>query len=325
MFFRLTPILKVLLITNIAIYFINNLIFGGIVISGIPLHYWIIEIFALQPIHTDIIFSSNVDFGFGIWQLLTYQFLHADFGHLFFNMFALYMFSSELEETWGSAKFLVFYLISGIGAGLLHLLISPILGHSAPTIGASGSLYGVIIAFAMMNPDRKIIMFPLFIPIPARVFGLGMMALSLIIGITSSDGIAHFAHFGGALTGLFLLKFGEKTPLFRLARKYIKFGMQGNDYSGNYRNNIYSSSIFKRKQNKTTSDYHVEWSKPNQNTTTSYTSARKETPNLNNIEVGGVKVTQEKIDTILDKISVSGYQSLTEQEKYILTEISKKL
>ena len=220
MFFRLTPVLKTLLILNIAIYFLDNILLGMIPISGIPLKYWTMQLFALQPFDA---FSTN--FTFFPWQLLTYQFMHADFGHLFFNMFALWMFSTELEENWGSAKFLVFYLLSGIGAGLTHLVISPIIGQLAPTIGASGSLYGIILAFAMMNPDRKIMMFPLFIPIPARIFGIGMMILSFIIGLTSQDGVAHFAHFGGALTGLILLRVGEKTTIFRWSRRFLKIGL----------------------------------------------------------------------------------------------------
>lgn len=335
MFFRITPALKILLILNIAIYFINNLLFGGIVVSGIPLRYWVIDIFALQPIYDNYAITNSgiLGFGFGIWQLITYQFLHADFGHLFFNMFALYMFSTELEETWGSGKYLFFYLISGIGAGLLHLLISPLLGQTAPTIGASGSLYGIIIAFAMLNPDRRIIMFPLFIPIPARVFGIGMMAISLIIGLTSQDGIAHFAHFGGALTGILLLKFGERTPIFRFARKYVKFGIPSYEHidNSNRRRKINpSGSIFDRKYQSSdpNSNYYAHWSNPNKNVQTNVSQPKTYTKSsnvLNNIEIGGVIITQEKIDEILDKISESGYKSLTEQEKYILTEISKKI
>jgi hypothetical protein len=252
--------------------------------------------------------------------------MHGGFTHILFNMFGLWMFGSELEEHWGSAKFLVYYLCAGIGAGVLHMILSVMLGSVAPTIGASGSLYGIIIGFAMLNPDRKIMMFPLFIPIPARIFGIGMMVISMIMGLTSSDGIAHFAHFGGALTGLFLLKFGEATPLFKLSRKHIHFGIPSNEYINDWNKandwNSKKKVIWKKEQN-----YRVEWADNNaqiqQKTEQQGDKTRR--IKLNELEIGGVKITQEMIDAILDKISKTGYQSLTEQEKYILTEVSKLL
>jgi membrane associated rhomboid family serine protease len=320
MFFKLSPALKMLIIINVVVYFANNLLFGAITIAGAPLKFWIMKYFALIPIG-GYMTPSGIEFEFYPWQLITYQFMHGGFPHILFNMFGLWMFSSELEETWGSAKYLVFYLLCGIGAGLLHMLISLFMGSIAPTIGASGSLYGVIIGFAMLNPDRKIMMFPLFIPIPARIFGIGMMVLSIIMGVTSADGVAHFAHFGGALTGLILLKIGEKTPLFRISRKYINFGIPSNENTGDRQRNRRKID-FDRSQN-----YRVEWTQPSQ---TQQQTKNEETNNpkrvkLNNLEVAGVKITQEMIDAILDKISTNGYHSLTEQEKYILTEISKLL
>jgi hypothetical protein len=163
-------------------------------------------------------------------------------------------------------------------------------------------------------------MFPLFIPIPARMFGIGMMIFSAVMGFMSEDGIAHFAHFGGALTGLLLIKFGEKTPLFKIARKYLKFGIPSNEYFGHWQQR-------NKFNNKNEFTYHTTVSNFEHQENRNFT---QQTPpaksiNLNEFEVGGVKITQATIDSILDKIAKSGYQSLTEQEKYILTEISKKL
>lgn len=333
MFFRLTPILKVLLISNIFIYILNNLLFEFIFIYGVPLKNWIIDIFALQPIY-----NSYSEIGFGIWQLITYQFLHNDFGHLFFNMFALFMFSFELEKNWGSVKFLTIYLLSGIGAGILHLFVTYLLGQFAPTIGASGSLYGIILAFAMSNPDRKIFMFPIFIPIPAKIFGIGMMVISMVIGITSAggDGIAHFAHFGGALTGLLLYKYGEKTQIFNFLRRKFHFGIAGDEnlYNSNDNNTFFRKFERKRSrntneynnfQNITQDEYKVEWINPNNDDELKTTYNTNNYNKINNLEIDGIKISQETIDNILDKIANDGYKSLTEQEKYILTTITKLL
>lgn len=320
MFSRITPVLKILLILNITVYFLDSFLFKILIIDGVPLSYWIMKYFALQPIG-GFMTTSGMEFLFYPWQLITYQFMHGGFSHLFFNMFALWMFSSELEERWGSAKFLVYYLLSGIGAGLLHMLISSVMGSTAPTIGASGSLYGVIIGYAMLNPERKIMMFPIFIPIPARVFGIGMMIFSVILGVTSSDGVAHFAHFGGALTGLILTKWGEKTPLFKITRKYIKFGLPPmNEYTNTW--GSYNTG-YRRVQQQQYNNPYNQYNRPQVDV--DHNSNQPKQVKLTEIDVGGIKVTQETIDAILDKISKTGYHSLTEQEKYILTEISKHI
>ncbi|MDR0926607.1 MAG: rhomboid family intramembrane serine protease [Ignavibacteria bacterium] len=310
MFLRLTPVLKTLLLLNGLIFVLDSVLGSG-------LHKVIIGIFALQPIESYFVYGVG-EISFYPWQLITYQFLHGGFSHLFFNLFALWMFASELEERWGSAKFLVYYLLSGIGAGLVHMLVSYELGSMAPTIGASGSIYGVIIGYALLYPDRKLMIFPIFIPIPARIFAFGMMGISVVLGIFSLEGgVAHFAHFGGALTGILLLKFGEKTPIFKVARKYLKFGMPSNEYTGSYGGNVFGSA-----SKKGASGFNAFWSKSD--VKQSSTSSNKRI-NINSNDFGGQKVTQDTLDAILDKISSSGYASLTEQEKYILNELSKKL
>ncbi|MDD7438058.1 MAG: rhomboid family intramembrane serine protease [Bacteroidales bacterium] len=157
---------------------------------------------------------------FGIWQLVTYMFLHGNVSHIFFNMFALWMFGSTLERIWGSWRFLVFYLVTGVGAALVQELVwslsySPeLLAYYADallTIGASGAVYGILLGFGMMFPNAPI--FFLFIPIPikAKWFVLGYGLLELFYGVTgSADGVAHFAHLGGMLFGFILIKVWEK-------------------------------------------------------------------------------------------------------------------
>jgi membrane associated rhomboid family serine protease len=329
----MTPVQKTLIAVNVAVLILEYL-FSSLVIAGIPAKILFMQYFALIPFDGFVapagsnlygfITPTNMEFIFYPWQLITYQFMHGGFTHLFFNMFGIWMFSAELEEKWGSAKFLAYYLLAGIGAGILHMFISVSLGSIAPTIGASGSLYGIIIGFAMLNPDRKIMMFPLFIPIPARIFGIGMMVISVIMGVSSSDGIAHFAHFGGALTGLILVKFGERLPFFHLARRYFRFGIPSNEQFTNTDNMQNRFGGFNSEKG------YSQFTSQSSYTTTSTsqevkTDSKPKQFNLNNFDLGGTKVTQATVDAILDKISKTGYHSLTEQEKYILTEISKRL
>ena len=319
-FIRMTPVQKTLIAANVGVYVLGNVLFSSLVIAGIPMDFLLMKYFALQPFD-GYVTMGGIEFNFYPWQLITYQFMHGGFTHLFFNMFGIWMFSAELEEKWGSAKFLAYYLLAGIGAGILHMFISVSMGSIAPTIGASGSLYGIIIGFAMLNPDRKIMMFPLFIPIPARIFGIGMMVISVIMGVSSSDGIAHFAHFGGALTGLLLVKFGERLPFFSLARKYFRFGIPSNE-DNNWQNRFGGYDSERGFSQYTSQSYYTPTSTSQQEVKTN--SSPKQF-NLSELDLGGTKVTQATVDAILDKISKTGYHSLTEQEKYILTEISKRL
>jgi membrane associated rhomboid family serine protease len=146
-------------------------------------------------------------------QLITYQFVHAGFGHLFFNLFALWMFGSSLENLWGSKKMIFFYLISGVGSGLFHMIYTWIQLYYIPgsspgfvLVGASGAIYGLLLAYAFLFPDNYIYLY-FFIPLKAKFFVMILIALDLFGGIFSpqSSNIAHFAHIGGALTGLVIL------------------------------------------------------------------------------------------------------------------------
>ena len=149
--------------------------------------------------------------GFMPWQLVTYSFLHDGLGHLFFNMFALWMFGMELENAWGSYRFALFYFICVVGAGVTHL-VATLGGIPVPTVGASGGVFGVLLAFGMLFPDRSIFLFPFPFPIKARIYVIGYGLVSLFSGMSNvADGIAHFAHLGGMVFGYFLIRFWKRT------------------------------------------------------------------------------------------------------------------
>lgn len=144
---------------------------------------------------------------FHFWQPLTYMFMHANFSHIFCNMFAVLMFGPVLEENWGKIKYLTYYLVCGLGAAAVQLLVWYLTGSGGVTIGASGAVFGVLFAFGWLFPD--IPMFILFVPIPirARTMVLIYAAIELLAGFAdlSFDNVAHFAHLGGMLFGWLLL------------------------------------------------------------------------------------------------------------------------
>ena len=137
--------------------------------------------------------------------------MHASIDHIFFNMFALWMFGYVLENYWGTRRFIFYYLFCGVGAGLLNMII-PGMG---PTVGASGAVYGILLAFGMMFPEERIYLYFL-LPIKAKWFVIGYAALELFEGVfRSMDGVAHFAHLGGMLFGLLLILWWRKHPFSR--------------------------------------------------------------------------------------------------------------
>jgi membrane associated rhomboid family serine protease len=140
------------------------------------------------------------------WQLVSYGFLHGGFNHLFFNMFAVWMFGTTLEKSWGSQRFAVFYATCVIGAGIVQLLVQQLEGGLYPTIGASGGVFGLLLAYGVMWPDNRIFLIFLPVPIKAKWFVLIYGGLELLFGVTRSmPGIAHFAHLGGMIFGAGLL------------------------------------------------------------------------------------------------------------------------
>ena len=170
----------------------------------------IYELFSLFPVKSP---------WFEIWQPVTYMFLHGDFSHLFFNMFALWMFGRGLEYDLGTKRFLIYYLACGIGAGLvqlgtaeLDLLRMPVESIAyqqylwTPTVGASGAVFGLLLAFGMLHPNATIMLLIPPIPMKAKWFVIIYGLIELIFGVTGSfDSIAHFAHLGGMFWGWLLL------------------------------------------------------------------------------------------------------------------------
>lgn len=187
--FALPPATQALIITNVIVFF------AGSALGGLPL-----DAFALWPLGTY----------FMPWQVLTYAFLHGSFTHLLFNMFGLYMFGSDVERVWGTSRFLKYYLLCALAGAAAQMLFSLITGSGAPMVGASASIFGLLVAFARLYPNRMVI--PLFPPIPMRapVFVAVYGALELVLGVTgSAAGVAHFAHLGGLVGGYLYLKYGR--------------------------------------------------------------------------------------------------------------------
>ncbi|MBR4138301.1 MAG: rhomboid family intramembrane serine protease [Bacteroidales bacterium] len=232
------------------------------------------------------------------YQFVTYMFMHGNFAHIFFNMFALWMFGNTIENAWGPKKFLIFYFVCGIGAGLTQELVQYIQLHdiianyeyvrignrSIPvdeylnmltTVGASGAVYGILLAFGMMWPNSRIYIY-FAIPIKAKWFVIIYGLIELFSGFSSVDNVAHFAHVGGMLFGLILIlywryKDGSWRPRF-LHRDRNQNGWPKSDWE----------------YNKERTDDH------------------------------------RRTDEILEKISKGGYNSLTEEEKEFLFKQSKK-
>lgn len=250
---------------------------------------------------------------FRIYQIITYMFMHANFGHLFFNMFALWMFGNTLENIWGSKRFLLFYMVCGIGAGLCQELVQYIEyatslanyatvntgGKIIPmsaylnmmnTVGASGAIYGLLLAFGMMFPDSRIYLYFLF-PIKAKWFVIGYAVLELLLGIGGADNVAHFAHLGGMLFGLLLILYWRKHP------------------SGPNKDFRKLKDIFQSwKNRKKYTRYEEVYDKvPRSDEEYNYQKAQKE----------------RDVDAILDKVAKSGYDSLTKEEKEFLFKNSK--
>ena len=258
---------------------------------------------------------------FHIYQLFTYMFAHGGFTHLFFNMFALWMFGCVVENVWGPKKFIFYYISCGVGAGMFQELAQfgqfymeitsqqPTLGildmpavatqlgealNTWTTVGASGAIYAILLAFGMIFPEERIFIFPLPIPIKAKWFVLLYAGIELFSAIsTSGDGVAHLAHLGGMIFGFFMIRYWQKNP----SKGYGP--SKGEDFFSNLR-----SSWEKKKKKKAD-------------------TGRNSTGNPDWDYNAQKKTEQDEIDRILDKIRRSGYDSLTAEEKRKLFDQSK--
>ena len=165
---------------------------------------------------------------FWIWQPVTYMFLHGGIFHILFNMLALWMFGAELERIWGTRYFLKFYFVTGIGAGLLTVLFSLLPFDFAQqlqrsiVIGASGAIYGLLLAYALYFPDRPIYMYFLF-PIPAKIFVAIMGGIAFLSSLSDAGGVANATHLGGLLVAYLFLKGARAHPLAELKYRYLKW------------------------------------------------------------------------------------------------------
>ena len=312
MMFRIPPVTKNLLIINL-IAFIATYVFQlrGIDLADIGgLHFFM---------------ASN----FHLYQLVTYLFLHASFMHILSNMFGLWMFGCVIENVWGPKKFLFYYIACGIGAGLLQEVaqfgsfymsvveqvpdatFSTVMAFGSQyssalnawtTIGASGAVYAVILAFGMTFPNERLFIIPFPFPIKAKWFVLGYVAIEFFSALGSSgDGVAHTAHLGGMLFGYLMIRYWNRHPDSSFDKG------RGQQFFENLKRNF--------------EQRHQQ-------------SGRRDNPNMH-VERGGSKEddmnynarkkqNQEEIDAILDKIRKSGYDSLTKEEKKKLFDASNQ-
>lgn len=258
---------------------------------------------------------------FHLYQFLTYLFLHKGFEHILLNMFALWMFGCVVENVWGPKKFLFYYISCGIGAGLMQEAVQlfdfyfriksqdPSIGltdlfvigqqlssqlNGWTTIGASGAVYAILLAFGMIFPNERIFIFPLPIPIKAKWFVCGYVVLELFFALNSADDVAHMAHLGGMLFGFLMIRYWNRHPdsSYNLS--------SGQEFFEKMKRNF-------EKRRETTQVYTEQGGSKEDDM--EY-NARK-------------RKNQDEIDAILDKIRKSGYDSLTKEEKQKLFDASR--
>ena len=260
---------------------------------------------------------------FHLYQFITYMFLHGGFTHIFFNMFALWMFGAVVERVWGPKKFLFYYISCGIGAGLIQevaqyvnyiaegldtfervnlggtLMLTEDYLNLWTTIGASGAVYAILLAFGMIFPNERLFIIPFPFPIKAKWLVIGYIAIELFSALSGpGDGVAHTAHLGGMLFGFIMIRYWKKHP-----ESSNRFGRnRGQEFFDNMK-----QRFDERRQNS-----RRRWEdEPDEEQPHAEEPPKKKWEN------------QEEIDAILDKIRKSGYDSLTKEEKKKLFDQSK--
>jgi membrane associated rhomboid family serine protease len=197
----ITKAVKYLLLANVGVFFLE-LLWGA----------ELIYLFGLTP--------ALLKKGF-IWQIFTYMFLHGGLFHILFNMFMLWMFGCDIERSWGTKEFLRYYFITGVGAGLFTFFLS--FNSHIPTIGASGAIFGILVAFAMMFPNRPIYLYFLF-PIKAKYLVIFFAVIEFLASFRhTSDGIGHFAHLGGMVIGYIYIKSDWRWSSFFRFSRYLGY------------------------------------------------------------------------------------------------------
>lgn len=189
--FDLPPITRSIIIGNVLVFLLE-------IASG---NNSLISAFALWPPGPQ----------FMPWQIVTYAFLHGSVTHLLFNMFGVYMFGADMERTWGGRRYLTYYLVCAVAAALAQTLVSSASGAYYPTVGASGAVFGLLLAFARYFPQRQIMLLIPPVVLPARLFVVLYGGLELVLGVTGTQaGVAHFAHLGGLAGGFLLMRYWKK-------------------------------------------------------------------------------------------------------------------
>ena len=272
---------------------------------------------------------------FRIWQFFTYMFMHGGFTHILMNMFMLWMFGMVVENVWGPKKFLFYYIVCGVGAGLCQelaqygtylveglanfdsvrvgttVLPMDVYLNMMNTVGASGAIYGVLLAFGMLFPEERMFIIPIPIPIKAKWIVMGSIVVELFSAIgTSNDGVAHLAHLGGMLFGFILIRYWKKRPY----SGYGDFGMNRGHQFFDRMKNTWEQRGGRDSRNATNGNSE-SWS----NTSQSNNANNRSDWDYN----AQKKQQQEEVDRILDKIRKSGYDSLTKDEKQKLFDSSK--
>ena len=272
---------------------------------------------------------------FRIWQFFTYMFMHGGFTHILMNMFMLWMFGMVVENVWGPRKFLFYYIVCGVGAGLCQelaqygtylveglaqyesvkigttVLPMNVYLNMMNTVGASGAIYGVLLAFGMLFPEERMFIIPIPVPIKAKWIVMGSIVVELFSAIgTSNDGVAHLAHLGGMLFGFILIRYWKKHPY----SGYGNFGMNRGHQFFDRMKNTWEQRGGRDTRNATNGNSE-SWS----NTSQSNNANNRSDWDYN----AQKKQQQEEVDRILDKIRKSGYDSLTKDEKQKLFDSSK--
>jgi membrane associated rhomboid family serine protease len=211
----LTPAIRNIVIVCTGVFLLQTLLNLFVPAAAV----WFERVFGLVPL--------AVTSGLRFWQPLTYLFLHGGILHLLFNMLFLWMFGSDLERTWGTHRFYVFFFVTGIGAGCINVLVKTLLdihgtGSSVttPTIGASGAIYGVMLAAAIVFPERQIWLIPFPVQIPMKIYVAGAIAIEFFSTLgTGGDNVSHVTHLGGALVGYLYLRRG--LFLYRARNEFL--------------------------------------------------------------------------------------------------------
>ena len=194
--FPLPPGTQALLWTNVIAFLLDSYLGGRLS-----------QELALWPIGSDAVGGT----GFLPWQLITYSFFHEGFSHIFLNMLGLVMFGSDIERVWGRSRFLTYYFSCVLSAGLTQLVFTWVTGSMGPTVGASGGIFGLLLAFALLFPRRTVILIFPPIPMPAWLFVTVYGVIELLQGVTGTQaGVAHFAHLGGMLGGWLMIRYGRR-------------------------------------------------------------------------------------------------------------------